>query len=124
MRARRVARPSGSGSAVLRGPRFPVKPVGRDARWMGSPIPGTSHSRRPVMSKRRAPSKPTPQPDDKPVKLTLQISAELAKRFGVHAEMLGLSKSDLFAELVKTGCRRFVVHDHGKESGEPAEVEG
>ena len=76
------------------------------------------------MSKRRISSKPTAQPDDKPVKITLQVSAELAKRLGVHAEMLGMSKSDLFAELVKTGCKRFVVHDHGKESGEPVEVDG
>jgi hypothetical protein len=73
------------------------------------------------MSKRRTPGKPAPQPDDKPVKLTLTLPAELAKRFGVHAEMMGLSKSDLFAELVKTGCRRFIVHDHGKEADALAE---
>jgi hypothetical protein len=75
------------------------------------------------MSRRRISGKPEPRPDDKPVKLTLTLPVELAKRFGVHAEMMGLSKSDLFAELVKTGCRRFVVHDHGKEADTPAESE-
>jgi hypothetical protein len=57
-----------------------------------------------------------------PVKLNLSLPPELAKRFGVHAEMVGLSKSDLFAELVRNGCRRYVVHDHGKES--TGETEG
>ena len=75
------------------------------------------------MSRRRTPVKPAPQQDDKPVKLTLQLTAELAKRFGVHAEMLGMSKSELFAELVKTGCRRFVVSDRDRSPGEPAEIE-
>ena len=60
------------------------------------------------MSKRRNSGKPTPQQDEKPVKLTLQLSADLAKRFGVHAEMTGCSKSELFAELVRAGCRRYV----------------
>ncbi len=73
------------------------------------------------MAKRRPPGKPSPQPDEGPVKLTLQLSAELARRFGVHAEMTGQSKSELFAELVRAGCRRYVVHDHGRDRGEPAE---
>ena len=72
------------------------------------------------MSKRRNPGKPSPQQDEKPVKLTLQLSGDLAKRFGVHAEMSGLSKSELFAELVKAGCRRYVVSDR-QGAGEPAE---
>lgn len=75
------------------------------------------------MSRRRSPVKPAPRPDDKPVKLTLQLSAELAKRFGVHAEMTGLSKSELFAELVKNGCRRFVVSDRERQPGETSETE-
>jgi hypothetical protein len=75
------------------------------------------------MSRRRAAGKPADRPGDKPVKLTLCLPAELARRFGVHAEMTGVGKSDLFAELVKTGCRRFVVHDHAKAAAEPPEPE-
>jgi hypothetical protein len=70
------------------------------------------------MSRRRAPGKPAPQQDEKPVKLTLQLSADLAKRFGVHAEMMGLSKSELFADLVRAGCKRFVVSD--RDRADPA----
>lgn len=73
------------------------------------------------MSRRRAPVKPDPQQDGKPVKLTLQLPADLARRFGVHAEMTGLSKSELFAELVKAGCKRFVVSDRAQGPGEAAE---
>ena len=43
--------------------------------------------------------------------------AELAKRFGVHAEMMDLDKSELFAEMVESYCRRFVVHDYGRKVG-------
>ena len=70
------------------------------------------------MSKRRIPGKPSDRPDEKPVKLTLTLSADLAKRFGVHAEMVGVSKSELFAELVKAGCKRFVVSDRERGPGE------
>lgn len=75
------------------------------------------------MSKRRAPVKTETRPDDKPVKLTLQLHADLARRFGVHAEMIGLSKSELFAELVRTGCKRFVVSDRAQIVGEPPETD-
>lgn len=75
------------------------------------------------MTRRRNTGKPDPQQDVKPVKLTLQLPAELAKRFGVHAEMVGLSKSDLFAELVKAGCKRFVVSDRERGPGEAAETD-
>jgi hypothetical protein len=72
------------------------------------------------MSRRRAATKPADRIGDKPVKLTLCLPAELARRFGVHAEMTGVGKSDLFAELVRMGCRRFIVHDHAKAPAEPA----
>lgn len=55
------------------------------------------------------------------MKLTLYLPADLAKRFGVHAQMTDLDKSELFAEMVRTHCRRFVVHDHGRD---PAEGQG
>ncbi len=73
------------------------------------------------MSRKRAPGKPSPQQADPPVKITLQLPADLAKRFGVHAEMVGLNKSELFAELVKAGCKRFVVSD--RERAETAEAD-
>lgn len=72
------------------------------------------------MARTRHTSKPESQQDEKPVKLTLTLPADLAKRFGVHAEMLGISKSEFFAKLVRDGCKRFVVHDHAKDAGEPA----
>jgi hypothetical protein len=73
------------------------------------------------MSRRKPPGKPDPQQAVKPVKLTLQLSPELAKRFGVHAEMTGVSKSELFAELVRAGCKRFVVSDRqGEQAAEEA----
>lgn len=56
-------------------------------------------------------------PQDAKVKLTLYLPPELAKRFGVHAEMMDLDKSELFAEMVRSHCKRFVVHDHGREVG-------
>lgn len=56
------------------------------------------------------------------VKLTLYLPTELAKRFGVHAQMVDLDKSELFAEMVKSYCKRFVVHDHAKDAGEQGEA--
>jgi hypothetical protein len=72
------------------------------------------------MSKRRTPVKPADRHDEKPVKVTLSIPAEVAKRFAVHAAALGMSKSDLFADLVRQGCRRFVLSDRERGPGEPA----
>ena len=66
--------------------------------------------------KRQAVKASGPQ-DVQAVKFTLYLPAELARRFGVHAEMLDLGKSELFAEMVRAHCRRFVVHDHGRDAG-------
>ena len=71
--------------------------------------------------KRQAPKLSSPQ-DVQRVKLTLYLPAELSKRFSVHAEMVDMDKSELFAEMVRTYCRRFVVHDHGKDAGESIEA--
>jgi metal-responsive CopG/Arc/MetJ family transcriptional regulator len=68
------------------------------------------------MSKRRTPAKPATPQADASVKITLSLPIDLARRFGVHAEMTGQSKSELFAELVKTGCRKYVVHEHGRDA--------
>jgi metal-responsive CopG/Arc/MetJ family transcriptional regulator len=68
------------------------------------------------MSKRRTPGKPGTPQADAPVKITLTLPVDLARKFGVHAEMTGQSKSELFAELVRAGCRKYVVHEHGRET--------
>ena len=65
------------------------------------------------MARSRPAAKPETPQAGSAVKLNLSLPADLARRFGVHAEMAGISKSDLFAELVRGGCRRYVVHDHG-----------
>ena len=76
------------------------------------------------MSKRRPAGKPAPQQAEPPVKLTLSVPADLAKRFAVHAAATGMSKTDLFAELVRQGCRRFVLSDRERGPDEtPAEVD-
>jgi hypothetical protein len=62
-------------------------------------------------------SKAESQQDDKPLKVTLYIAPKLAKQFATHAVQIGQSKSDLFAEMIQAHCRRFVVHDHSKETG-------
>lgn len=76
------------------------------------------------MSRKRAGGKAVAQQDEKSVKLNLSLAPDLARRFGVHAEMVGMSKSELFAELVRAGCKRFVVSDRERGPGEPpAEVD-
>jgi len=75
------------------------------------------------MSRRRTGARPAPQEAEKPVKLNLSLAPDLARRFGVHAEMVGMSKSELFAELVKAGCKRFVVSDRERGPGEPTEAD-
>jgi hypothetical protein len=67
-------------------------------------------------ARRRQAAKASGQQDAK-VKLTLYLPPELAKRFGVHAQMVEMDKSELFAEMVEIHCRRFVVHDHGRKAG-------
>ncbi len=73
------------------------------------------------MARKRIPGKSATHQDEKPVKLNLSLSPDLARRFGVHAEMVGMSKSELFARLVRDGCKRFVVSDRASEAGEAGE---
>lgn len=70
----------------------------------------------PARPRKRQTARPSSPQDVQRVKLTLYLPADLAKRFAVHAEMVDLDKSELFAELVRTHCRRFVVHDHGRDA--------
>lgn len=65
-------------------------------------------------SRRRQASKPAKPLDGEKVKVTLYLPADLAKRFTVHAAMTGQDKSALFAELVRNGCKRFVISDRGQ----------
>jgi len=72
-------------------------------------------------TRRRPAAKPAGRQDAERVKHTLYLDADLSKRFTVHAAMTGVDRSELFAELVKAGCRRFVVSD--RERGPAAQGE-
>jgi hypothetical protein len=66
-------------------------------------------------TRRRTAARTPSRQDGEKVKHTLYLDADLSKRFTVHAAMLGMDRSELFAELVRAGCRRFVVSD--RQSG-------
>ncbi len=84
-------RRAGPGPQLGLGGRFHVEhPVGRLAASSGSVGPAV----------------PRRRPPEKSVKLNLTLAPDLARRFGVHAEMMGLSKCGLFAELVGAGFKR------------------
>jgi hypothetical protein len=74
-------------------------------------------------ARKRSTAKTSTRPDAERVKLTLYLDADLARRFTVHAAMTGVDKSTLFAELVKAGCRRFVVSDRERGPGDTAETD-
>lgn len=105
----------GRGSSSIR--RGPIAGQGRGAE-MSSDTGDLAGKPR----KRRDPSTPK-RPEGKRAKLTLYLDADLAKRFAVHAEMMDLDKSELFAELVRAGCRRFVVSDRERGPGSSVEPE-
>jgi hypothetical protein len=71
--------------------------------------------------RRRRAAKTPVQPAAK-VKLTVRVDAATAERFRLHALMTGKEQCDLFADLVQTHCRRFVVHDRDKGPGETSEA--
>jgi hypothetical protein len=78
-----------------------------------------SSDQTPARPRKRPASKPSSPPDVSRVKLTLYLPGDLAKRFAVHAEMEDLDKSGLFAEMVRTHCRKYVVHTvRGRDSEE------
>lgn len=77
---------------------------------------GTTPKRR-----KRADGKVAKAEDGKPTKLTLYLAPDLAKRFGVHAMMVGMDRSELFADMVRTHCKRFVVSD--RSGGQGADTE-
>ena len=71
--------------------------------------------------RRRVAAKASGRLDAKRTKLTLYLDADLAKRFATHAVQMDMDKSELLAELVRSGCKRFVVSDRERPgaSAEP-----
>ena len=68
---------------------------------------------------RRKPTRKTPKTETATKqKLTLYVTADGAKRLGVHATMLGTDRSTLVEGLIATHLKRFVVSDHAKPADE------
>ncbi len=72
-------------------------------------------------TRKRAASKTASRQDDQKVKVTLYLPADLAKRFAVHATYTDMDRSELFAEMVREHCKRFVVSDRSRAQDENAE---
>ncbi len=75
----------------------------------------------PGKTRKRSVAKATSRQDAPKEKVTLYLPAELARRFSVHVTYSGLDRSEYFAEMVKNYCKRYVVSDRLKESGEAGE---
>jgi metal-responsive CopG/Arc/MetJ family transcriptional regulator len=73
-------------------------------------------------TRKRSAAKATNRQDATKEKVTLYLPAELARRFSVHVTYSGMDRSEYFAEMVRQHCRRYVVSDRLKESGEPEEA--
>ena len=65
-------------------------------------------------ARKRTHAKTLSRQDDQKVKVTLYVSADLAKRFAVHATYTDMDRSALFAEMIREHCKRFVVSDRAK----------
>jgi hypothetical protein len=72
----------------------------------------------PLKVKKRGAAKTSNRQDDQKVKVTLYVTADLAKRFAVHATYTDVDRSALFAEMIQQHCRRFVVSDRAKAPDE------
>ena len=68
--------------------------------------------------RKRSPAKTSNRQDEPKTKLTLYVPAELARRFAVHATYSDMDRSALFAEMIREHCKRFVVSDRAKTTGE------
>lgn len=77
----------------------------------------------PGKTRKRAVAKATNRQDASKEKVTLYLPADLARRFSVHVTYSGMDRSEYFADMVRQHCRRYVVSDRLKETGE-AEAEG
>ena len=69
-------------------------------------------------TRKRSVAKATTRQNALKEKVTLYLPAELARRFSVHVTYSGMDRSEYFADLVRQHCRRYVVSDRLKESGE------
>jgi hypothetical protein len=77
----------------------------------------------PSKPRKRAGTKTSNRQADEKVKVTLYVSADLAKRFAVHATYSDLDRSALFAEMIREHCKRFVVSDRSKAQEAPEDSE-
>jgi hypothetical protein len=75
----------------------------------------------PAKPTRRRAAKPSQRQDEPKAKLTLYVPADLAKRFATHAVYTDMDRSELFAEMIRQHCRRFVVSDRARSEGDSAE---
>ncbi len=75
----------------------------------------------PGKTRKRSVAKATNRQDAPKEKVTLYLPAELARRFSVHVTYSGMDRSEYFAEMVKSYCKRYVVSDRLKVSGEAGE---
>jgi hypothetical protein len=95
-------------------------------RWPASRSfrPGAKHMTpepNPGKARKRPSAKTQGRQDATKVKVTLYLPAELEKRFAVHAIHSGMDRSEYFAEIVRTHCRRYVVSDRLKDTGDAEE---
>jgi len=89
-------------------------------------LDGLSHEEGQGMATEPASGKPRKRPAAKATirqdatkeKVTLYLPVELARRFSVHVTYSGMDRSEYFAEMVRTHCKRYVVSDRLKEPGE------
>jgi hypothetical protein len=70
---------------------------------------------------KRSAAKATSRQDAAKEKVTLYLPADLARRFSVHVTYSGLDRSEYFAEMVRQHCKRYVVSDRLKGSGDAEE---
>jgi hypothetical protein len=73
---------------------------------------------RPKTSSRKRTSKTSRTSTLSKQKLTLYVTAEGAKRLGVHATMLGTDRSALIERLIADHLKRFVVSDRERSDDE------
>jgi hypothetical protein len=73
-------------------------------------------------ARRRNPARTASRQDEQKVKVTLYVTADLAKRFAVHATYTDMDRSALFAEMIREYCKRFVVSDRAKVQEDGAEA--
>ena len=64
--------------------------------------------------RRQSPRKPPKTETAIKQKLTLYVTADGARRLGVHATMLGTDRSALVERLIADHLKRFVVSDRAK----------